>query len=136
MRRRLTLVALLLLIAGCTKIDYVGQEYSPTTQVDMYFSEGDVGRDYKVMGHLVATAGDIVSAEKMQKKIMEKARQKGADAVIILGLDRYTAGQSTNYSEKSVTEDQKNKSKTTTTGSSSTSSEEKKEIRATFIKYK
>ena len=88
------------------------------------------------MGHLVATAGDIVSAEKMQKKVMQKAREKGADGVIILGLDRYTAGQSTNYSEKSVTEDKKNKTQTTTTGSSSTSSEEKKEIRATFIKYK
>jgi hypothetical protein len=136
MRTRLALVALLLLIAGCTKIDYIGEEYAPTTQVDMYFSEADVTQDFHVMGHLVATAGDIVSAEKMQKKIMEKAREKGADAVIILGLERYTSGQSTNYHEKSVTKDDKDKTKTTTSGSSSTSSEEKKEIRATFIKYK
>ncbi len=136
MRMRLVVVTLLLLIAGCTKIDYVGEEYAPTSTVDLYFADADVGRDYKVMGHLVATAGDIVSAEKMQKKVMQKAREKGADGVIILGLDRYTAGQSTNYSEKSVTEDKKNKTQTTTTGSSSTSSEEKKEIRATFIKYK
>ena len=136
MRMRLVVVTLLLLFAGCTKIDYVGEEYAPTSTVDLYFADADVGRDYKVMGHLVATAGDIVSAEKMQKKVMQKAREKGADGVIILGLDRYTAGQSTNYSEKSVTEDKKNKTQTTTTGSSSTSSEEKKEIRATFIKYK
>ena len=131
-RNVLFAIGVWLAIWGCTKIDYIGESYPPTTSPDMYFSEADITLAYKVMGHLVATAPDLVSAEKMQKKIMEKARQNGADGVIIEGLERYKSGESTNYSE---TTQQKGK-KTVTSGSSSTSTEEKKEIRATFIKYK
>ncbi|OFV89748.1 MAG: hypothetical protein A3G76_00115 [Acidobacteria bacterium RIFCSPLOWO2_12_FULL_65_11] len=32
---------------------------------------------------------------KVQKQIMDKAREKGADAVVIVGLDRYQSGQQT-----------------------------------------
>ncbi len=135
MNRRVSAILLTvgaILWVSCTKIDYIGDELAPTSHVDLYFSEADVTYDYRVMGHVVATADDFVSAEKMQKKIKEKALEKGADAVIILGMERYRSGESTNYSE-TTKQDGKN---TVTTGSSSTSNQEKKEIRATFIKYK
>lgn len=136
MRKAVLLVAILLMIVSCTKIDYIGEEYPPTNHVDLFFSEDDVVQDYKVMGHLVATAGDIVSAEKMQKKIMKKAREKGADGVIILGLERYQSGESTTYHETTETKEKKGKIKTKTKATSKTSTDEKKEIKATFIKYK
>jgi hypothetical protein len=132
-------VVILLLICviavGCTKIDYVGEEYPPTTHVDLFFSMDDVQRDYAIMGHIVASAPDLVSAEKMQKDIMKKAMAKGADGVVILGLERYQSGESTSYSETTSTKEKKGKTKVKTTGSSSTNVEEKKEIKATLLKY-
>ena len=126
----------LFLIGGCTKLDYIGDEYPPTTNVEMYFSEADVTREHKVMGHLIATASDIVSAEKMQKKMKEKAMEKGADAIIILGMEKYQSGETTNYSETTVEgTTKKGNPKSTTTATSITSTEEKKQITAILIKY-
>jgi len=129
-------LVLIIMIIGCTSIDYVGEEYPPTTHVDLFFSMEDVEQDYKVMGQLIATADDVVSADKMQKKIMEEALKKGADGVVILGLERYQAGSSTSYSESTTTKDTKKGLKSTTSASSDTSVKEKKEIKATFIKYR
>ena len=126
-----------LTLVSCTKIDYVGEEYAPTDQVDQFFAASDVTHDYKVMGYIIASAPDIVSAEKMHKKLVEKARTVGADGIIIEGLERYAAGSSTSYSESTEEKvGKKGKPKTVTTGSSSTTSEEKKQIKATLIKYK
>lgn len=137
MKKCLLLIPLVMLFASCTKIDYVGEEYPPTDHVDLYFSFGDAPAGHKVMGYIVASAPDMVSAEKMQKDMMKKARAKGADGLIIEGIERYRAGSNTNYSESSTQKtDDKGKTKTSTTGSSSTSSEEKKEIKGTLIKYR
>lgn len=132
MRKSVLLVFILLLAIGCTKIDYIGEEYAPTTHVDVYFDQGDIEKEYKIMGQVIATAGDIVSSEKMMNDIKKKAMEKGADAVIIEGMERYISGETTRYRE--TTESDRDKTKTS--GSSSTSSEEKKEIKAVFIKYK
>jgi alkylated DNA repair dioxygenase AlkB len=91
-----------------------------------------VEQDYKVMGHVLATAGEFVSSEKMQNDIKKKAMEKGADAVIIEGLNRYQTGESTSYHEETKEKD----GKVVTTASSNTSTEEKKEIKAVFIKYR
>ena len=130
-------ILLAITLVSCTKIDYIGEEYAPTAQVDQFFATSDVSRDYKVMGYIVASAPDMVSAEKMHKKLVEKARKVGADGVIIEGLERYTAGSNTSYTETSQDKmDKKGRTKTVTSGSSSTSNEEKKQIKATLIKYK
>jgi len=137
MRKLLALLPVLIVIASCTKIDYVGEEYPPTNHVDLYFSMADAPTGYKVMGYIVASAPDMVSAEKMQKKMMEKARAKGADGLVIEGLQRYQAGSNTNYSESSTQKtDDKGKTKISTSGTSSTNAEEKKEIKGTLIKYR
>lgn len=130
----LAIVSLLCLVVviGCTKIDYVGRSYTPTVNVDIFFSMDDVTVAHEVMGHMVAHADDIVSAEKMQKKMVDKAKKVGADAVVILGLERYQSGEST--SAKETTEDTGKKTKTTTTVS--TDSKYEKEITATLLKYK
>lgn len=133
-------LAVLLIIAiclsACTKIDYIGEEYPPTTHVDLFFDIDDVTREHKIMGNLIATADDGVSAEKMQKKIIEKAKQKGADAVVITGFEKYRSGESTTYKETSEEgKTKKGNTKITTTATSSTSVSEKKQIKAVFIKY-
>ena len=132
MKTAVLALVLIVLVAGCTKIDYVGEEYPPTTKVDLFFSMDNVELDYKIMGRVVASADDIVSAGKMQEKIMEEARKKGADAVVILGLERYQAGETTSFTESTTTDGLKS----STTASSSTSVKEKKEIQGIFLKYK
>jgi hypothetical protein len=104
--------------------------------VDIYFSLDDVKGEYEVMGHLTATAGDFVSSEKMQEDILKKAREKGADAVVILGLEHYVKDGGTSWSETTETERTSDGKKTTTTGSQSSNTEDMKEISARFIKYK
>lgn len=136
--KKLCLLPLLVVVAAsCTKIDYVGEEFPPTDRVEQFFSPTDVTREYKVMGYIAVSAPDMVSAEKMHKKLVEKAQKVGADGVIIEGLELYTAGSNTSYSETSQEKtDKKGKTKTVTSGTSSTSAEEKKQIKATLIKYK
>ena len=137
MKRLLLLAVVALAALSCTKIDYVGEEYAPTDRVEQFFSEADVTREYKVMGYIVATADDMVSAEKMHKKLVEKAQKVGADGIIIEGLERYSSGSNTSYSEtREEKTDKKGKTKTVTSGSSSSSTEEKKQIKATLIKFK
>ena len=133
---KLSLIVLIAVLSvSCTKIDYVGKSYSPTTEVDIYFSLDDVKGAYEVMGHLTASAGTFVSSEKMQEEILKKAREKGADAVVILGLDHYVTDSGSSWTETSDTKDTAGGTRTTTTGSTSSSTEEMKEITARFIKY-
>lgn len=123
----------LLLAGACAHIDYVGKSYPQTSRVDLFFSEDEVTQPYELMGKIIATGGDGVSAEKMQDQIMDKAQKKGADAVVITGLERYKSGENTNYSE---TTKQKDSKTSTTSGGSSTDSKSEKQITALFLKYK
>jgi len=136
MKLMLFLAAILLCMSGCSQIDYVGRQYPPTTTVDLYFSFDDVPKDYEVMGQIVATGSEMVSAEGMQEKMMQKAREKGADAIVILGLERHKTGESQTYKENIESTAKENAAKQTTTAVTTTSNEERKEIRATLIKYK
>ena len=132
MRRSILAIPSLLLVAACAHVDYVGQSYPPTSRVEVFYSENEVRAEHSVMGKVVATANDLVSAEKLQQKIVKKAQDHGADAVVILGLERYKSGSNTDYSE--TTEQRGRRERTH--GHSSTSDEEKKEIQALFIKYR
>ena len=102
---------LFLFVSACAEVDYVGESYSPTAHVDVYFSENDVEKDYKVMGHAVAHAGEFVSIGKLQEALIKEARKRGADGIIMYGLSRIP-------------------------GHDATIDEDEKQIRAAFIKYK
>ena len=129
--------ALLLIATGCAHLDYAGQSFPPTQNVDLFYSEANVNREYTVMGELTGTGDQFVSSQKLQDQMVQKAREKGADGVVILGLEHFQSGSNTNYNE-TTTEGKNKKGKTvsSTSGSSSTSSEESKRIRAILIKYK
>jgi hypothetical protein len=127
----------MLLLAGCANLDYMGESYPPTQHVDVYYSEQNVPREYHVMGEILATAELMVSTSDLQAKMVKKAQENGADAVVLLGLEHYQSGSTTNWDEAS--KEKTNKKGTTTTGTSGNSTttvEEKKKIRALFVKYK
>lgn len=106
-----TFLLLLLLIFGCAHINYVGKSYDRTDQVDVYYSEEDITMDYTVMGHAVGGGQLLVSTSKIQNKLIDKAKSKGADAVLITGIGREIAEDSEGFDAE-------------------------KQVKATFLKYK
>ena len=127
-----SLLALFVLFgAACAKIDYIGQSYPPTTHVDLYFSERDIREDYQVMGHVIAQANEGISIESLQKKLEEKAREQGADGIVIHEFDRIQTGETTTYNEEIKREEKKRSVAAITI----TNAEEERQIRAIFIKY-
>ena len=131
--KKLSLLLPLLFIFACTNIDYIGESYEPTTHVDIFFDEADIEYDYKVMGQVNATASaDFVDAEDMMEAIKKKAMEKGADAVLVLGLDKNIVSETTTYEGETKDEGDK----VTESGKTTTSTSTQNEIKAMFLKYK
>ena len=76
-----------LLVCGCTHVNYVGDEYDPTTIVDIYFSEDAIDKEYDLIGHGLGS-GFWVRNRKIRNKLIDEAKSKGADAMLITGLGR------------------------------------------------
>jgi O6-methylguanine-DNA--protein-cysteine methyltransferase len=125
------LVLSVLFVAACAKIDYIGQSYPPTTHVDLYFSDADIREDYQVMGHVIAQANEGISIESLQKQLEAKAREKGADGIVIHGFDRIQTGETTTYNEEA----KRGEKKRSIAAITITSAEEERQIKAIFIKY-
>ena len=88
-------LSMILFLTACgsdVDIDYLGDSYTPTADVDVYFSEDDVTEGYLVMGHATANGGDT---EALQETLIEKARENGADGIIFEGFDRVETGEQT-----------------------------------------
>ena len=79
------LVLVALLAIGCASVNYVGKSFEPTTNVDLYFSKEDIEKEYTVMGHAIGSGA--YDSNAIQKALIEEAKEKGADAVLITGID-------------------------------------------------
>ncbi|MEZ4699356.1 MAG: hypothetical protein R2834_03415 [Rhodothermales bacterium] len=87
-RAILPLIALVAVLAGgCASVNYVGDEYTPTADVDIYYSEAAIARDYDLIGHGLGS-GFWVKNRKIQGKLIEEAKEKGADAILVTGLGK------------------------------------------------
>lgn len=134
MKTVVLLLALVAVVGGCAKVDYFGESFAPTTQVDVYFDDVDIEFEYRVIGRIYASAPSeqaFVSNEKLLQKIKEKAMENGGDAVIILGFAHVFAGASSSTTETTKETD----TGTTTTSHTSSTTEEKREIEALVIVY-
>ncbi len=136
MTRNLALLCVAILAAGCATVDYVGESYSPTTHVDIFFSESDVPHPYVVMGKVLASGDQFTSAERLNRAMIARAREKGADAVIIHDVSRTPmsdAQQIVETTKVSGDGDEKTIEKKKDIESTAALHNE---IRAIFIKYK
>ena len=85
----------ILFAVGCKSVsfvDYIGNSYDPTTTVDVYLSKGDIEQEYTVIGHALGFAlplgiGADLSDDKIRKDLIEEAKRKGADAIVITGTE-------------------------------------------------
>jgi hypothetical protein len=82
------LVTLLtLLVIGCAGVNYIGKSFDPTTTVDVYFSKEEIEKEYTVMGHALGSSR-WVSNDEIQEKLIEEAKRKGADAILVTGIGK------------------------------------------------
>ena len=70
---------------GCANVNYVGKSFEPTTNIDLYFSKEDIEKEYTVMGHAIGSGTS--DSNEIQEALIEEAKEKGANAVLITGID-------------------------------------------------
>lgn len=80
-------ILMALIMTGCANVNYVGYEYGPTEDVDIYYSEAAIDQEYEQIGHGLGT-GFWVKNKKIEAKLIEQAREKGADAILYTGLGK------------------------------------------------
>ena len=94
---------LVLLCLSCTKLNYVGNSYKPTSNVDVFVDEGAIKRKYDIVGKgYMSTAMAAANPEKIQTRAVTKAKQKGADAVLIKDYSIPVTGINTRLQTDSV----------------------------------
>ena len=76
---------LLLLLSSCTQVNYLGNSYSETRDVDVFVTQAAVKQSYEIIGkgYVRHTLGPEPKVETIQRKAVEKAKSKGANAVVI-----------------------------------------------------
>jgi len=126
----LAVIFFLLLITSCSTPSYFGKSYVPTRNVDVYLSKRDIDRNYEVIGTSEIKQG-FSSLDKLQLKVIELGKNKGADGVI-MKLTEENAGSITN---KFGNVKKGKKNNMYASGAVTTNTKVKK-IEATFIKYK
>ena len=90
-----------LFAGGCASVKYVGESFEPTTTVDLYFSKESIENEHKVIGHALGSSF-FRSNDEIQKKLLEEAMRRGADAVLITGIGKTHAP----VGDSSIEEDQ------------------------------
>lgn len=90
-------------IAGCANVFYLGEEFVPTTEVDFYYAEEAIEKPYKQIGHGLGS-GFWVSNRKIKSKLIEEAKARGADAILLTGLGKSNVliGSRLNADEKQL----------------------------------
>ena len=76
-----------LFAVGCATVNYVGESFAPTATVDLYFAKESVEKEYTVIGHAIGSSF-FRSNDTIQKELLQEAKRKGADAVLITGIGK------------------------------------------------
>lgn len=78
----------LIIISCAPQINYLGSSYPPTQEVDIFFDEEDIQRDFKVMGMMKNEGAEMEldDAESVKNAMIKKAKSVGADAILFLGF--------------------------------------------------
>ncbi|PVD52971.1 hypothetical protein DC498_06275 [Terrimonas sp.] len=94
MKKTIMAIALSILFNACAPtIQYIGKSYNPTANVDLYMDTHDIKKDYEVIGKTDGISGVFGSTfEEIQSKIIEEAKKRGADGVIIYNMEQRVLG--------------------------------------------
>ena len=61
---------------------YLGSSYTPTKNVDVFVDVSTIKKSYTIMGKTFIETDAFTNLERVQQKAVEKAKQKGADAIL------------------------------------------------------
>ncbi|MCX6984838.1 MAG: hypothetical protein NT118_08840 [Lentisphaerae bacterium] len=79
---------------GCASVSYNGKSYAPTESVEIVKKQKEIPNGYELMGKAVGTApAEEGSRQEMEKKIIQKAKSEGADAVMIILFEEVKIGE-------------------------------------------
>jgi hypothetical protein len=96
MKRYLPSLVLIVLLTSCSdRIIYYGRAYPATSNVDLYFRESDVPEAHEIMGKATLEVSAKKNSDKVQAKLLERARKKGADALIFDDISLTNTGSTT-----------------------------------------
>jgi hypothetical protein len=136
---RAAAVALALVAAGCVSVDYVGKSYPATANVDVYLSAADVKRKYTTIGQARAQVEAMPFSnptQQLQDKLVAEAKSRGADGVILGGLNRrQVLGSAQTVGQATTKKKGDGKKKTTYTETTTQNVEDMVELRGTLIRY-
>lgn len=122
---------LAIVLFSCSSPDYLGKSYPPTENVDIFFREADIKKDYEVMGKVMVEVPQKKSLQKAQSKIENLAKAKGADAILFDDVNTRSTGYTRAGGGASKG------GKVSVGGSvSKTKDTEVKQVDATLLKYK
>ncbi len=98
------LIAALFFCSCGVSVSYLGNAYDKTSRVDVYVDASAIKKSYTVMGkgYQDNINQTLFSLEQLQKKVVEKAKEKGADAVLF--QDYYLSQPGYGYSSVTVTD--------------------------------
>jgi hypothetical protein len=67
---------------GGPTIHYLGNSFSPTTDVKEYFDEKDITREYRVIGTMTNDKFVNYDVAYIRRHMIKKAEEVGADAIL------------------------------------------------------
>jgi hypothetical protein len=96
MKKNGFLLLSVLLLSGCSdRIIYYGRSYPQTADVDLYFRESDVTEPHEIMGKATLEVSAKKNSDKVQAKLLDRAKKKGADALIFDDIALTNTGSKT-----------------------------------------
>jgi hypothetical protein len=96
------------------RINYLGSSLAPTEHVDVYVEASAIKKPYTIIGKGYPLHFTYNALTKLQKKVVETAREKGADAVLF--QDFYLQERGTNFYSATRTDSAGNGVIATTSG--------------------
>ncbi len=82
---------LIFVIVSCIPIDYIGDTYPQTNNVEVFYSEKDIRSKHNVFGHIL---GSDASFEDIMEQLKIEAMKRGADAILFTNIDFETTKKS------------------------------------------
>ena len=75
---------LMIFFSSCfAHINYLGNSFPSTKEPDFYVDERSIDKPYKIVGKGYPNGFGSLTLQTLQKKAIEKAKKKGADAVLV-----------------------------------------------------
>lgn len=90
--KNLAILSTLFLMCACSPtLNYLGDTFPPTDYVDVYYDEGDIKNEYRVIGQLTGDNinNSLIDLEEVKKGMLEEAKMRGANGILFLFSDSF-----------------------------------------------